>query len=415
MDVEILVVGDEIVSGLRNDTNSDHVAQQLAGCGLHVGRVTQVRDRPEEIRDAARGALARTRVLIVTGGLGPTPDDLTKEALAEMFEDPLEFDAATLDDMAQRWAARGMQMPEVNRKQAYLPRSARKIDNPVGSAPGVHWERDGAHVFVLPGVPAEMHAMLEQGVLPHLHEFVPASRARTAEFRTTGKGESALAQRLLPVLDRYPEVAWSFYPSTRGVDVRLRDETGRSAQFDAAVRDVRETVGAYVYSEEHGVPLAEVVQRMLRQRELELAVAESCTGGLLGARITEIAGSSDVFVGGFVTYANRTKRAWLEVPQELLDAHGGVSAPVALAMARGARARAASDLGLAITGVAGPGGGTADKPVGLVFLALASARGAWSRRLQLTARREDNREISCHLALDMVRRHLLGLPVGDPA
>jgi nicotinamide-nucleotide amidase len=415
MQVEILVVGDEIVSGVRSDTNSNHVARRLFDCGLQVTRVTQVRDRGDEIRAAARAALERTAVLVVTGGLGPTPDDLTKEALAELFDDALEFDADTLEEMRQRWSRRGMQMPDVNRKQAYLPRSAHKIANPVGSAPGVHWERDDAHVFLLPGVPAEMRAMLEQSVIPSLSRFMPETPARVAEFRTVGKSESALAQRLLPVLEQHDDVAWAFYPSARGVDVRLRDESGTSRQFEAAVANVRGAVGPYIYTEQPGVSLAEVVQSLVVERGLRLAVAESCTGGLLGASITDVPGSSASFVGGFVTYDNAAKRDWLGVPQELLEAHGAVSAPVAAAMARGARARAGVDLGLAITGVAGPTGGTAEKPVGLVFLALATTDACWTRRLQLTPHRDTNRTISSHLALDMLRRHLLELPVGERA
>ena len=415
MQLEVLVVGDEIVSGVRNDTNSDHVARRLFEYGLQVARVTQVRDRADEICAAAREALQRTRILIVTGGLGPTPDDLTKEALAELFDDPLDFDAATLEDMQRRWAHRGKHMPEMNRKQAYLPRSAAKIPNPLGSAPGVHWERDGAHVFVLPGVPEEMRAMLDASVIPSLEAFMPAVRARVAEFRTTGKGESALAQRLLPVLEKYRDVAWAFYPSARGVDVRVRDESGASAEYEAARAAVRDSMGPYIYTEEPGVSLAEVVQALLVARRQHVAVAESCTGGLLGAAITDVSGASAYFTGGFVTYDNDAKRDWLGVPQTLLDAHGAVSAPVALAMARGARERAHVDLALAITGVAGPTGGTDDKPVGLVFLALATPDASWTRRLQLTPRRDTNRIISTQLALDMLRRHVLGLPVGDRA
>lgn len=415
MRVEILIVGDEIVSGLRTDTNSAYMATRLFDLGLQVAQVTQVRDRADEIGVAASAALERSTVLLVTGGLGPTPDDLTKEALAELFGDPLDFDDETLAEMQERWARRGMTMPETNRKQAYLPRSAHKIPNPVGSAPGVHWERDGTHIFVMPGVPEEMHAMLDAYVLSHLQPLAPAHRARVLEFRTTGKGESALTQRLLPVLDAYDEVSWAFYPSVRGVDVRLRDETGRSQQLEAAAARVRETLAHYIYTEVPGVTLAEVVQDLMIQRGLRVAAAESCTGGLLGACITDVPGSSAYFVGGFVTYDNQAKQDWLGVPADLLAEHGAVSAPVAAAMARGARERAGADLALAITGVAGPTGGTPEKPVGRVFLALASADACWTRQLDLTARRDYNRMISTQLAMDMLRRHALGFPVGERA
>ena len=413
--VELLVVGEEVLSGATLDTNSGDVARALRASGLGVARAAIVGDRPADIRDAARAALERAHVLVVTGGLGPTPDDCTKEALAELFADALELDAATLEEIRARFAARGIVMPESNRKQAFLPQSARKIPNPVGSAPGVHWVRADAEVFLLPGVPAEMRAMLATYVVPRLRELVPGAAIRAAEFRTTGIAESAVVDKLRDVLARDAACAWGFYAGPQGVDVRVQQAESGGAGFESTCNAVRAALGPYIYTEEPGVPLEEIVHRLLVERRHRLAVAESCTGGLLGGRITSVSGSSACFVGGFVTYADTAKQEWLGVPEELWRAHGAVSGPVAAAMARAVRARAGADLGLAVTGIAGPTGGTPDKPVGLTFLALAAANGCWTRRQLFGTHRHLNRELACQRALDLVRRYELGLDIGEPA
>ncbi|HZM17426.1 MAG TPA: CinA family nicotinamide mononucleotide deamidase-related protein [Candidatus Krumholzibacteria bacterium] len=414
MSVEVLVVGNEVLAGAVADTNSGAVARALAALGHEVARVTQVGDVPEAIAQAAAEAVQRARVLVVSGGLGPTPDDCTKEALAAHFGSRLELDAETLDDIRRRFAERGLVMPESNRKQALLPQGARKIPNPVGSAPGVHWRLAGCDVFLLPGVPDELCAMLDSYVLPELRRLGGRTPARRAVFRTVGLPESEIAQRLQPTMAAYAAWRWGFYPGRQGLDVQVVDASSNASasEFDVACAAVREALGDIVYTEEEGVPLEEIVRRLCVEKGHTLAVAESCTGGLLGGWLTAAPGSSAYFIGGFVTYADATKRDWLGVPEEMLAQHGAVSAEVAIALARSARARAGATLGLAITGVAGPGGGTADKPVGLVFLALSAPDGEWSLRLQLGRRREANRAYSCLLALDLLRRYEIGLPLG---
>ena len=421
--IEVLAVGDELLLGATIDTNSSFVARELFALGLELGRVGVVGDAAEEIREALDAALGRARVLIVTGGLGPTVDDRTKEVVAEHFGDALELDEAVLADIRARFERRGRPMPAINVKQALLPRSARKIPNPVGSAPGVHWSRDGRDVFLLPGVPMEMQAMLREYVLPRLPGILrgggagvlPGGGLRYAAFRTCGLPESEIAERLQDAIAREGQVRWAFYPSWHGVDVKLRQAGGDEAAWRELCNEVRATLAHYIYTENADEPLEEVVRRLLTERGLRLAVAESCTGGMVAARITEVPGSSAYFEGGFVTYSNASKLAWLGVPEALLREHGAVSAPVAAAMARGARERARTHLGLGVTGVAGPTGGTPEKPVGLVFLALATADTCWTRRLQIGMRRDLNRAVSTQLTLDLVRRQVLGLPVGDPA
>ncbi len=412
MIVEILVVGDEVLCGAVADTNSGDVARALLPLGQEVTRVTQVGDVAEAIVTAAAAAVTRARVLVVSGGLGPTPDDRTKEALAVLFGDTLELDAATLEDIRQRFAQRGLVMAASNRKQAFLPRSGLKIPNAVGSAPGVHWRRPGCDVFLLPGVPDELREMLQSYVVPQVRSIEATTPPRLAVFRTVGLAESDVAQRLQPVMAGSGALRWSFYPGRDGLDVQVMGAV-TDAGFDSACAAVRATLAEYTYTEEPGVPLAEIVRRLCVQRGQTLAVAESCTGGLLGGRITAVAGSSAYFRGGFVTYDDAMKRDWLGVPATALSTHGAVSAEVAAAMAAGARERAHATFGLAITGVAGPGGGTGEKPVGLVVLALAAPDGTWTRRLQLGTRREWNRVYSSLLALDMLRRHALRLPIGD--
>src|SRR5262245_44869703 len=261
--------------------------------------------------------------------------------------------------------------------------------------------------------------MLDSYVVPQLQTLGGAAPLRRAVFRTVGLPESEIAQRLQPTIAAYATLRWGFYPGRQGLEVQIVDASRAPAampaghEFAAACAAVRAALGDIVYTEEAGVPLEEIVRRLCVAKGHTLAVAESCTGGMLGGRLTAAAGSSAYFLGGFITYADATKRDWLGVPEELLAQHGAVSAEVAVALARSARARAGATLGLAITGVAGPGGGTAAKPVGLVFLALAAPEGAWSRRLQLGRRRELNRAFSCLLALDLLRRYELGLPLGE--
>lgn len=411
--IEALAVGDELLTGATSDSNSSFIGRELFALGHTLARVTVVGDAAEPLAEAFAAALSRSRVLIVTGGLGPTVDDRTKEVVAAHFGDPLVLDPGVLADIERRFARRGIAMPDTNRKQAYMPRSAHRIPNPVGSAPGVHWEREEADVFLLPGIPAEMQAMLRATVLPAVARILPAPGLRVATFRTCGLAESVLAQRLRPVMAGSRDVTWAFYPGAGGVDVRVRRVGGSDVHWLELCEEIRGCIGPHLYSEVPEEPLAEVVRRLLVERGWMMAVAESCTGGLVGARITEVAGSSDAFTGGFVTYANRAKTEWIGVPEHVLETHGAVSAPVAAAMARGARERAGAQVAIAVTGIAGPTGGTPEKPVGLVYIALAVTDGCWTRRLHLTANRDLNRLISSQLAIDLVRRYLLGLPIGD--
>jgi nicotinamide-nucleotide amidase len=259
-----------------------------------------------------------------------------------------------------------------------------------------------------------MQSMFVDTVLPVLTRLFPQSGLRFAAFRTCGVAESELAQRLQPLVAAHADVTWAFYPSWGNVDIKVRRTGGDEPSWTALCDGIRAALGRALYATDDA-SLAEIVQGLLLERGLKLAVAESCTGGMVASRVTDIAGSSAVFNGGFVPYANAAKEEWLGVPADMLRQHGAVSAEVAASLARNALRLAHADIAVSVTGIAGPTGGTPEKPVGLIFLGLATGDGAWTRQLQLWQRRDTNRAVASLLALDMVRRHLLGMPVGDPA
>lgn len=415
---EVIAVGDEILAGATTNTNSGFIARTLQPLGITLRQVTEVGDVAADIQAAVGAAMQRARIIIVTGGLGPTPDDHTKEDIAELFDDELELDSAVLEAIRQRFAARGLTMSPINEKQAWIPRSASIIPNPIGSAPGVHWQRDGCEIFLLPGVPIEMQEMLRDTVVARIGAAFPdAPRIRTAVFRTSGIGESDLVDRMQSAMQASGPVQWAFYPSWHGVDVKLIHLSPEAADeqryWDAACSAIRKTLHEYLFSEDPSEAMEEVVGRLLAQRNETVATAESCTGGLVGKRLTDVPGSSAWYHGGYVTYSNDLKQRWLQVPAGLLEQEGAVSAPVAIAMAKAARQQAGTTYAVSLTGVAGPAGGTEAKPVGLVFIALSTPKETRVRRLHFTKRRDFNRELAAQAALDMIRRHLLDLPCGD--
>jgi nicotinamide-nucleotide amidase len=421
MRIEICTIGDELLLGYVIDTNGAHLARELAAVGVSVARRTSVGDAADEIADAVRGALDRTGAVITTGGLGPTADDMTKPAVAALFGRGMRLDETYLAALEERWRARvGRAMPASNRQQAMLPDGARTLVNRHGTAPGVWLEDErGRWVAMLPGVPREMRGMLADELLPLLRARQqaaaggaepPVVRART--LRTTSVAESALADRLGDLARGVDGLSLAYLPGREGTDLRLVSGALPPAAADAALAragdEVRARVGDFVYGE-GATDLAAVVLDGCRARGLTLAVAESCTGGLLGARLTAVAGSSDVVLGGVIAYGNAVKTAELDVPAELIAAHGAVSEPVARQMAAGVRARLGAGVGVGITGIAGPGGGTADKPVGTVWIAVDAA-GAEPRAVRnvFVGDRAEIRDRAAQFALDLVRRAVGG-------
>ena len=412
-----MTIGDELLLGFTIDTNSAHLGRELASLGVEITHRTSVGDNASDIADAVKRALDRTGAVITTGGLGPTADDLTKPSIAEIFGRELYLDEPTLDAMKARWARlkRTGPFPQSNVGQAMIPRGATILPNRHGTAPGIWIEdEEGRWVAMLPGVPREMRGLLADELLPIIRRRIenesgtdiPVIRSRT--LRTTGIAESALADLLGDMAGGVDGCALAFLPSVETVDLRLTIRGATAAEADSilerAATKLRNAAGRYVYGEE-GADLAELVLSQCRSRDLKIAVAESCTGGMLGARLTAIPGSSDVFVGGVIAYDNSVKRDVLGVSSSELEEHGAVSEEVASSMAASVRRLVKADIGVGITGVAGPGGGTAAKPVGMVWVALDGV-GDEARCLRLFGTREEVRQRAAQAALDMIRRAL---------
>ena len=418
MRIEVVTIGDELLLGYTIDTNAAHLARALAGAGVEIVRRTTCGDSAESIATAVREALDRSGGVITTGGLGPTSDDRTKPSIAALFGRRLVLDEAHLAWMRDRWAKRwpGRSMPEANVQQAMLPEGARKLVNNHGSAPGIWMEDERSRwVAMLPGVPREMRGMLADTLLPLVRERLGDVQrvVRSRTLRSTGVAESLVADRIATIADGVGEVELAYLPNVDGVDLRLTVRDVAPVEADArlalAAQRVRGVMGTAIYGE-GDADLAAVVLDACRARGLMIGVAESCTGGMLGERLTAVPGSSDVVRGGVIAYDDVIKRSLLGVSAEMLREHGAVSEPVVRAMANGARTRLDVGAALAITGIAGPGGGTEAKPVGTVWIALDLDDAVETRLLRLWGDRGEIRCRSAQAALELLRRTLLASP-----
>ena len=408
--VELVAIGNELLLGHTVDTNGAEIARVLSALGVEVVRRAAVPDRPEEIASAVSEALRRTGAVITTGGLGPTRDDVSKQVVADLYGVPVQFDEAVWSDIVTRFARVGRAPAASNRGQAEVPRGATVLRNRWGTAPGLWLEGPRGLTIMLPGVPAEMRKLLELEVAPRLGARSGGAVVRSHLVRTTAIPESTLAERMGDVEREIAPLTLAYLPGTEGVDLRLTAWRMDPAEADRRLRAAADLVasraGEHVYGE-GDVDLAAVVLSGARRAGLSLGAAESCTGGLVGGRLTEVPGSSDVFVGAVVCYADRIKTAMLDVPAELIAAHGAVSEPVARAMAEGARRRLSVDLAVSATGIAGPSGGTADKPVGTVWFGVAAPAGTDTRRVVFLGSRREVRERATQMALYLLHRRLL--------
>lgn len=411
MNIELVTIGTELLLGFTVDTNGAEIARAFAQHGVRVVRRTAVADREDEIRDAVGAALKRTGAVLTTGGLGPTRDDITKKIVAGMFGAPLEFDERIWASLLERFATLQRPAPQSNRSQAEVPRGATVLPNRWGTAPGIWLEGEPGLVVMLPGVPFEMRRLLEHEVVPRMAARGEGRVIRSLLVRTTGIPESTLAERMGEVERDVAPLTLAYLPGLEGVDLRLTawtlppDEAVRRLRAGADI--LRDRAGEFVYGEDDA-DLAAVVLQEARNSGLHIATAESCTGGLVAERLTEIPGSSEVFAGGVVCYDNALKTSLLGVPAELIEAEGAVSEAVALAMAKGAIGRLGVELAVAVTGIAGPGGGTETKPVGTVWLALAHREEATARRSVFLGDRHDVRRRAAQAALVMILRRLRG-------
>ena len=412
--IEVVTIGDELLLGFTIDTNAAYLARALSSIGVHIVQRSTARDEPAEIARVVGEALERTGAVITTGGLGPTSDDLTKQSIAALFGRAMRLDEEHLAWMEERWQKRFQRpLPATNRQQAMIPEGAVKLENRHGSAPGIWLEDErGRWVAMLPGVPRELRGMVDDTLLPLVGARITAGTVvRSLTLRTTGIAESVLADRIESMTGGPLGVSLAYLPSTAGVDLRLtvRDVTADEAThaLSSAATRLRDRLGDSIYGEDDD-DLAAVVLDLCRTRGLTIGVAESCTGGLLGARLTAISGSSDVLRGGVIAYHNDVKIELLGVQARTLAEHGAVSEEVAREMAAGVRRTARTNVGLAITGVAGPTGGTPDKPVGTVWIAADIDGDVRTALHRMWGDRDEIRQRAAQWTMEHLRLRLIG-------
>ena len=415
MNVEIVTIGNEVLSGRTLDTNFAQLARALEEVNVQVGWHATVGDVADRIGEALRLALSRADAVVVTGGLGPTPDDITRKAVSTLLGRPLQLNEQVLESIRARARRLRRKLPATIEAQALVPTGAQVLPNPLGTAPGLLLLHQDTPLILLPGVPQEMEAILRDSVVPYLRE---RSGARVVSFtlRTAGVFESMLHEKIGALPTRWSGATLAYLPSYFGVDLRVTAAGSDAAAVERVAERARaellERVGRVVYAD-GAQAIEEVVGRALLERGFRLAVGESCTGGLLLKRLTDTPGSSRYVERGFVTYSNASKVELLGVRPEDLAAHGAVSAPVAEQMASGAASRAGVEVGVGITGVAGPDGGSDEKPVGTVFVAVHDPAGTAVRLFHFAGTRQTIRERAAQTALDLLRRRLQGLPL-DP-
>ena len=402
---EIIAIGSELLTPFRIDTNSLFLTRTLEEKGIVVVAKTIVGDILEDLLFVYRAAFARSDIIICSGGLGPTIDDLTKQALAEYLGVALEFHEEIWQSIVDRFAKRGLKVAETNRRQAMIPAGARILPNPLGTAPGVYMQIAGKqHVFLLPGPPFELEAMWQEQGLP----LVPHERAlhRTV-LKVAMTSESQVDEMLRPVTDRLRNVRYTILAGAGEIEIHLLSEDSSTGESRQATAEIRSILGSRLYTESLD-PLEAVVGNLLKEQGKKVSVAESCTGGLLAERITQIAGSSAYFERGVVTYSNESKTELLGVPSELIANYGAVSEQIAKEMAEGILRKSSADFGISVTGIAGPDGGSPEKPVGTVFIGMAEKNGETTvKTFSFPGNRDRVRVFSSQAALNLLRLRLL--------
>jgi nicotinamide-nucleotide amidase len=414
MNAEIIACGSEMLTPNRVDTNSLYLTSELNNIGVEVVAKSVIGDDRERLAGAIRRALSNAPILIVSGGLGPTEDDVTREAVALALDRKLAFSTEIAEWLERRFAQANRKMAEINKRQAFVVEGAAILPNDRGTAPGQWIEESGAVVMLLPGPPHELQAMFERRCLPRLKRIVPPMAIRTLCLRVAGMGESDLDQLIAPVYKKYANPVTTILAANGEIQVHLRARCTTVAEAEALLVEVGGPIdlllGDRIYSR-NGDPLEAVVGGLLRQNRATVSVAESCTGGMLGERITSVPGSSGYFLGGLITYSNEMKTELLGVSPETLDRFGAVSRETAEAMAKGARRRTGSDYALSVTGLAGPAApsGAETAPVGTVYVGIADAAGVDVAQRVFLGDRQRIRTFTIPFALDLLRRRLLGI------
>ena len=409
MDAEIIAVGSELLTPFRLDTNSLYLTGKLNSVGIEVRFKTIVGDDRERLATSVRQAIERSELVNLTGGLGPTEDDVNREVVADVLDRPLLEVPELRKNLEERWARLGRAMPANNLRQTLVPRGAEWVPNARGTAPGLWIEQDERLFVLLPGPPWELEAMFEAECLPRLARRSSGRRIRTRTYRVVGLPESEVDRRIAPAFKKYENPETTILSVMGTIEVHLRAHGSSDEEADALLAELGDkfelALGDHIFSS-RGESLEEVVGMYLVMKQKTVSVAESCTGGLVAERLTRVAGSSNFFLGGVVCYSNELKTRFVGVPSEMIAAEGAVSKPVAQALAEGVRRRTGASIGIGITGIAGPSGGTPEKPVGLVFIALADERSTEVRSFQFPGDRERVRTWSSVAALEMVRRRV---------
>ncbi len=407
---DIITIGDEILYGHITDTNSQWISAELDKAGIRTKRKSSISDREEEILEMLKEAEQRSDIILLTGGLGPTNDDVTKKTLARYFNCPVELHQEALLHVTALFERRGKTLTETNREQAFLPTLCTYIPNPSGTAPGMWFEKNGKIIMSMPGVPYEMKDIMIQSVLPKLKAHFKTQVIIHQLVKTMGIGESNLSDLIRDWETTLPEhMALAYLPSPGEVKLRLTAHSGDEANLRRELREqlqkLRPYIAPYIFSY-HDESIEEVLGNLLRSKQLTIATAESCTGGYLGHLFTSVSGSSDYFKGGIIAYHNEVKMAELGVQEETLRTHGAVSENTVLEMARGVRLKLNTSIGVATSGVAGPGGGTPEKPVGTVWIAYSDSEKTIAQKILLTTRRDLNIKLSAYAVLNLIRQQL---------
>jgi len=409
MDAEIIAVGSELLTPLYQDTNSLFLTERLNSLGIEVRFKTVVGDRADDLATALRESLSRSPLIILTGGLGPTEDDLTRGVVSGVLRRPLREVPEIRRQIEERLARFGRPMAENNLRQAMVPQGAVWLENNNGTAPGIWIEHDHNIVVLLPGPPGELEAMFDAACLPRLTQASTGQRIKTRVYKVVGLPESEVDKRAAAIYGAYQNPTTTILAKPGAIEIHLRARAATDQEAEARLAELGDQIelalGEYIFST-RGESLEEVVGMYLVMRQKTVAVAESCSGGLLAERLTRNSGSSNFFLGGAICYSNALKTSLAGVPTTLIEEHGAVSQPVAQAMAEGIRARTGASLGVGITGIAGPTGGSREKPVGLVFIGLADERGTQVREFRFPGNRERVRLWATQMALEMIRRRI---------
>ena len=412
MFAEIITIGDELVTGFRVDTNCAFICRQLTSAGYNIRFTTSVGDSIESMEEAFRLAMRRASLVVTTGGLGPTDDDITKKAIVKTFKRNLIFHEDILSELKKRYATRGIDMPAINQNQALLPQGARFFPNKNGSAVGICIAEQGKIFVALPGVPQEMEQIVRDELIPYLMSLKTTQHMSSMTLKTTGIVESKLAELIAPGLKLEQGVKLAYLPGYSGVNLRVlaRADDAEEAQANCAklIAYIENKCDRFIFGREDDT-LEGVLGQLLLDNDKTLSVAESCTAGQLGMTITSVSGASKYFIGGEIAYANEAKIDRLGVDREIIEQHGAISEQCALAMAEGARKLYGTSYALSVTGIAGPDGGTKEKPVGTTWISLASAHNSFAQKFNFGSERNSNRIRASYAALELLRKEILDI------